>query len=89
MIFDDIFENKLFVGTTVKGLHPSQAIAVVSSASYLGVLVGPPLFGGLATALNGLRWSLILDGALMFLIFYLACRLPSRAKLSSMDADNA
>ena len=59
-------------------MEPEQAIATVASASYVGILVGPPLFGGLATLLNGLRWSLLLDGASMLLIYYLACYLPLR-----------
>jgi hypothetical protein len=35
-------------------MPPSQAIATVSSVSYLGLLLGPPLFGGLATLLKGI-----------------------------------
>ena len=74
-------------GTSIKSLEPAQAIATVASASYLGVLIGPPLFGGLATLLNGLRWSLLMDGAFMFLIYCLACYLPSKSIVLSFDAN--
>jgi MFS family permease len=76
-----------YAGTSVRGMPPSQAIATVSSASYLGVLLGPPLFGGLAELLKGLRWSLLLDGALMLSIFFLARLLPGR-KMQKNEENN-
>ena len=64
---------------TVKGMEASSAIATVSSLSYVGVMIGPPLFGGIAEGLNGLRWSLLVAGTLMLLITALALKLPSLA----------
>jgi MFS family permease len=48
----------------------------VSAASYVGVMVGPPLFGGIADAMGGLRWSLLVDGCMMAVIGVLACLVP-------------
>lgn len=66
-----------FAGSTIKGMDPAQAIALVSSLAYVGVLVGPPLLGGLALGLNGLRFSLLLDGLFMTCISVLATMLPT------------
>lgn len=62
----------------------------MTASSYLGVMAGPPLFGALSEALKGLRWSLLLDGALMLFILFLACFLPSRdsGKNNILDNDN-
>jgi MFS family permease len=67
-------------GRGIKGFDPTQAVAIVSSVSYAGVLVGPPLFGGLSVALGELRWSILLDGLIMTFIFFLARWLPNRVE---------
>jgi hypothetical protein len=64
-------------GTAVKGMDAASAIATVAPACYVGVLVGPALFGGIAEGLNGLRWSLLIDGVLMLLIPVLSLVLPA------------
>jgi hypothetical protein len=66
-----------FAGTTVKGMDAASAIATVSSISYVGVMIGPPLLGGIAQGLNGLRWSLLIAGTLMLLITVLSVKLPA------------
>lgn len=67
-------------GRGIQGFDPTQAVAIVSSVSYAGVLVGPPLFGGLSVALGELRWSILLDGLIMSIIFVLARWLPNRVE---------
>jgi MFS family permease len=47
--------------------RPALGIARVAGAGYAGLLVGPPVIGGLATAL-GLRWALMLPLALALVI---------------------
>ena len=42
-----------------KTLPPGVAIAAVSTVGFLGFLIGPPLIGFIAEALN-LRWSFAL-----------------------------
>jgi MFS family permease len=59
-------------GSSITGMDPTDAIAFVSSVGYVGVMVGPPLLGGVAAILDGLRWSFIVDAALMLLITVLA-----------------
>ena len=44
----------------IPGVKPSNAIAVVTSISYLGALLGPPFFGGMADVLQNLRYSLLI-----------------------------
>lgn len=55
-------------GTSVPDMEPTDAIATVSSLTYIGVLIGPPLIGGLSGAFGQLRYALIVDGALLFLM---------------------
>jgi fucose permease len=47
--------------------RPASGIARVAGAGYGGLLAGPPLIGGLATAV-GLRWALVLPLALALAI---------------------
>jgi MFS family permease len=47
--------------------RPAVGIARVAGAGYAGMLVGPPIIGGLAAAL-GLRWALVLPLALALAI---------------------
>lgn len=48
----------LFIAATrVPGVAPAPAIAAVSSIGYLGMVVGPPLVGGIAQA-SSLSWGL-------------------------------
>ena len=35
--------------------------------TYEGLLIGPPIFGGLSMLLSSLRWALLVDAFLMFL----------------------
>ena len=69
-------------------MEPASAIAIVSSVAYVGVLIGPPVFGGIATGLNGLKWALLLDGVLMLFITILATRLPSKQHTLLMSTSN-
>jgi MFS family permease len=47
--------------------RPARGIARVAGAGYAGMLAGPPLIGGLASAV-GLRWALVLPLALALVI---------------------
>ncbi len=59
-------------GSSISGMDPTDAIAFVSSVGYVGVMVGPPLLGGVAAILEGLRWSFVVDALLMLIITILA-----------------
>jgi hypothetical protein len=47
-------------------------IGALTACSYLGLLIGPPTFGGLSVLLQQLRWALFVDAFLMFMIAPLA-----------------
>ncbi len=47
--------------------RPARGIARVAGAGYAGTLAGPPIIGGLASAI-GLRWALVLPLALALVI---------------------
>lgn len=67
----------LFIAATkVPGVAPAPAIAAVSSIGYLGMVVGPPLVGGIAQA-SSLSWGLavVVMGAL--LLAWGARRIPA------------
>ena len=49
-------------------MEPTEAIAWVSSMSYVGVLIGPPLIGSLSGVLGGLQYALLVDAGIVFLI---------------------
>jgi MFS family permease len=59
-------------GNSVSGMDPTDAIAFVSSIGYVGIMVGPPLLGGISALLRGLRWSFVVDAVLMLNITVLA-----------------
>ena len=70
-------------GSSIEGMKPAEAIASVASCAYMGVLVGPPLIGGLAEACGSLRWSLLIDGGLVFFISVLAFWVVNTASTTS------
>jgi MFS family permease len=51
----------------VDPVRPARGIARVAGAGYAGTLAGPPIIGGLASAV-GLRWALVLPLALALVI---------------------
>jgi MFS family permease len=53
-------------------MAPADAIAYVSSLGYIGVLIGPPVLGGIAQICDGLRWSFIIDGIIMLFMSAIA-----------------
>ena len=53
-------------------MDAADSIASISAVGYLGILVGPPLYGGLASLFNGLRWSFIVNSILLFLIVFVS-----------------
>ena len=52
-------------------IAPSQAVAKVSGISYFGFVLGPPLIGFLADHVQ-LRWALLLNVALSYLLIFAA-----------------
>merc|ERR1711871_245052 len=56
----------------VPGMSQAGKIGSLTACSYLGLLVGPPIFGGLSSLLTSLRWALLVDACLMFSITPLA-----------------
>ena len=57
-----------------KTMSAGTAIAAVSTVSYLGFLMGPPLIGYIAHA-AGIRWSFATFGMLGLLVFILTTKL--------------
>ena len=45
------------------------------SNRYIGVLVGPPLLGGLSAVCGGLRWSFLIDAVIVFTVSIVAVTL--------------
>lgn len=52
-------------------IAPSQAVAKVSGVSYFGFVLGPPMIGFLADQVQ-LRWALLLNVALSYLLIFAA-----------------
>jgi MFS family permease len=52
----------------VPGMTSAGKIGALTACSYLGLLVGPPFFGGLSVLLQKLRWALFVDAILMLSI---------------------
>ncbi|MBU3692279.1 MAG: MFS transporter [Candidatus Nanopelagicaceae bacterium] len=50
-------------------IAPSEAVAKVSGVSYFGFVIGPPLIGFIADAIE-LRWTLLLIAALSYLLIF-------------------
>eukprot|EP01039_Chlorochromonas_danica_P000563 gene564-605_t len=57
----------------VKGMDAADAIGLITSIGYAGVVVGPAALGGLAVLCKGLEWSFLLDSGLMLVSTALAC----------------
>ena len=49
-------------------LKPAESIGIVTSIGYLGIMVSPPLLGGLSMWLHSLRWSYAVDAACLLFI---------------------
>ena len=63
----------------VPGMLPSESLSFVTSFAYTGYFIGPPLFGGLAELLGGLKWSLLIDAFLISIIALAAHQIPEDA----------
>ena len=59
--------TKKYVGV----IAPSQAVAQVSGVSYFGFVIGPPLIGFMADLFE-LRWALLLNVVLSYLLIFAA-----------------
>lgn len=55
-------------GSATTGMNPNEAIALVSSAGYIGIMIGPALLGALSGVCGGLQWSFLIVAVLMVLI---------------------
>jgi MFS family permease len=51
-------------GSCIKGMAPADSIAFVSSIGYIGVMVGPPILGGMSLLIS-LRYSFLIDAFLL------------------------
>lgn len=78
-------------GTIIPNLAAGDAIAWVSSMSYIGLLVGPPIIGGLAEATGSLKWALLVDAFLMLGMSVVSIFVPQSSepprKFSSLRTD--
>jgi hypothetical protein len=66
------------IGGRLPGRDPTQTITTLTSGSYLGFLVGPPLFGGLSQLFHNLQWALVVDAGILLLITAAALFLDDR-----------
>lgn len=55
-------------GTNIKGMNPADAIALVSSFTFIGWLFGPVIIGGLSAAFGSLTYALLADALLILII---------------------
>ena len=60
----------------VHDMNAVDALSLVTSFGYSGYFIGPPLFGGLAEMLGSLRWSFMVDAALILIIAAAAQGVP-------------
>lgn len=73
----------------VPGMLPADSLSFVTSFSYSGYFIGPPLFGGLAELLGSLRWSLLVDAVLISIIAVAANQIPEDAQFkNTVKSDN-
>jgi MFS family permease len=54
----------------------AQSLSLVTSFTYTGYFVGPPLFGALAEAFGGVRWALMWNGLLLSCVGLLVGAIP-------------
>jgi len=66
-------------GTLDEGTPASRSIATVSSISYIGLLVGPPIIGFLSKFFGQLRWALLVDVIGLFFVSVVALALKTRS----------
>jgi hypothetical protein len=69
----------------IPGTSPSDSIATVTSAGYLGFLVGPPFFGYVSDLLHNLRWSLLIGAFLLLLVGIVPWTVPATTASSSVS----
>ena len=55
-------------GTAIQGMVPSEAIAIVATVSYTGIVIGPAFIAGMYAAFGDLRWAFLADGVLALAI---------------------
>lgn len=67
----------------VSNMHPSDSIATVTTAGYVGFLIGPPFFGFTADILGSLRWSLLIGSILVMSIAIVPWKLPVNRNIST------
>ena len=73
----------------VHDMNAVEALSLVTSFGYSGYFIGPPLFGGLAEMLGSLRWSFMVDAALILIIAAVAHGVPEDpAYISLMRSKN-
>lgn len=64
-------------GSCIEGMPPADSIAFVSSIGYIGVMVGPPVLGGLSLLIS-LRYSFLVDAVLLASMTLLAFFLQTK-----------
>lgn len=62
-------------GSSIKDMKPTKAIAFVTSASLVGIMIGPSLIGCMSGVLGQLRWSFLLEASLLFQMTLIATNL--------------
>jgi len=62
-------------------LKPAESIGVVTSVGYLGIMLSPPLLGGLSVWLHSLRWSYAVDAGCLLLICLISLLISKEALL--------
>jgi MFS family permease len=56
----------------IRGIGTTDAIGLVSSVGYVGIMAGPPLLGGISALCQGLQFAFFVDAGLMLGISILA-----------------
>ncbi len=60
-------------------MNPAQAVGIVSIGIPLGLVIGPPLLGGISAVTGSLKWSFMVDAALLSTIALLGMFLSNES----------
>jgi fucose permease len=84
----NLLPSALRVASQLPGVRPSEAIATVTTTSYLAVMAGPGLIGMLSE-LEGLRTALVMMPLLAVVVLMLAGTLARASRSGSAERDGA
>jgi sugar phosphate permease len=73
---------------TLTGMDPNEAVALVSSVGYIGIMIGPAMLGSISGITGGLQWSFFVVALLMFFIPLITSCLPLNNNNNNNQSNN-